>query len=168
MGAQTLLLPMINSPAEAEAAVAATRYAPEGLRGMAGTMRAARSGRVRDYARRASDEICLLLQVETIAALEALDEIATTPGVDGIFIGPADLAASLGYPGQSRHPHVRETVLGAIERLKVLGVPAGILATDPDFARDCINAGTTFTAVGVDMALLVDTADRLAAAFRPA
>lgn len=168
MGAQTLLLPMVNSRAEAEAAVAATRYAPEGVRGMAGTMRAARYGRVRDHATRADEEICLLLQVETIAALESLEPIATTPGVDGIFIGPADLAASLGYPGQSRHPHVREVVLGMIERLVALGVPAGILATDPDFARDCIAAGTTFTAVGVDMALLVGAADRLAEAFRPA
>ncbi len=167
MGAQTLLLPMINSRAEAEAAVAATRYAPAGVRGMAGTTRAARYGRVTDYARRAQDEICLLLQVETLVAIRHLEEIATTPGVDGIFIGPADLAASLGYPGQSRHPEVQEVVLDTIDRLKSWDVPSGILATDAAFARACIAAGTTFTAVGVDMSLLVRAADHLAASFRP-
>lgn len=165
MGAQTLLIPMVNSAAEAAAAVAAMRYAPEGLRGMAGTMRAARYGRVRDYAARAASELCLIVQVETQAAIAALDRIATTPGVDAVFFGPADLAASLGHPGQSRHPQVRDTILAAIARLKVLGVPSGILAA-PDFARDCIAAGTSFTAVGVDMALLVAAADGLAAAMR--
>lgn len=166
-GAQTLLLPMIQSRAEAEAAVAATRYAPEGVRGMAGTIRAARYGRVTDYARRASQEICLLLQVETQTALDNLEAIATTPGVDGIFIGPADLAASLGYPGQSGHPAVRAAVLAAVTRLRGLGVPSGILTTDPDFLRAVMAAGTTFTAVGIDMQILVAGADRLATAFRP-
>ena len=109
-GAQTLLLPMVNTRAEAEAAVAATRYAPAGVRGLAGTMRAARYGRVPGYAARASDELCLLLQVETVAALEALDDIAATPGVDGLFIGPADLAASMGHAGQSSHPEVRRAL----------------------------------------------------------
>lgn len=164
-GAQTILLPYIQSRAEAEAAVAAVRYAPAGVRGVAGGMRAARYGRVKNYVARADAEICLILQAETARALERLDEIATVPGVDAIFIGPADLAASMGYPGQASHPAVRAAILGAIERLKGLAVPSGILATDPAFARDCIAAGTLFTAVGVDMSLLVGAADALAASF---
>lgn len=164
-GAQTLLIPMVNSRAEAEAAVAATRYAPEGLRGMAGTHRAARYGRVANYATRASEEIALILQVETRAALDRLDEIATTPGIDGIFIGPADLAASMGHPGQSRHPQVRAAVLGALDRLAALGVPGGLLSTDPGFAREAMAAGSVFTAVGVDMSVLVSGVDRLRAGF---
>ncbi len=164
-GAQTLLLPYIQSRTEAEAAVAAVRYAPDGLRGMAGTMRAARYGRVKNYAQTAGTEICLLLQLETALALERLEEIASVPGVDGIFIGPADLAASMGLAGQSGHADVRRAILSAITRLKVIGMPAGILTLDADFARDCMAAGTSFTAVGLDMALLVGAADRLAAGF---
>ncbi len=164
-GAQTLLLPYIQSKAEAEAAVAAVRYAPEGLRGMAGTMRAARYGRVKSHAARAGEEICLLLQVETALALERLEEIASVPGVDGIFIGPADLAASMGLAGQGGHPAVRAAILSAIARLKVLGVPSGILTLDADFAGECMAAGTRFTAVGLDMALLVGAVDQLAERF---
>lgn len=165
-GAQTLLLPYIQSRTEAEAAVAAVHYGPQGLRGVAGTMRAARYGRVKDYVARANPEICLLLQIESALALERLDDIATVPGVDGVFIGPADLAASMGYPGQSAHPDVRKAIRRSIGRLGELGVPSGILATDPVFARDCIAAGTRFTAVGVDMSLLVGAVDALAAGFR--
>lgn len=164
-GAQTILLPYIQSRAEAEAAVAAVRYGPDGVRGVAGTMRAARYGRVKDYVARANAEICLLLQVETALALDRLDEIAAVPGVDGIFIGPADLAASLGHPGRPRHPEVRAAILRAIARLGELGVPAGILATDQGFARECLAAGTLFTAIGVDMGILVGAVDALAASF---
>lgn len=165
-GAQTILLPYVQSRAEAEAAVRAVRYPPAGLRGVAGTMRAAGFGRVRDYTARADAEICLLVQVETGEALAQLDAIATTPGVDGVFIGPSDLAASLGHPGNPCHPEVRAAILDAIARLAALGVPSGILTLDAGFAHDCMAAGTRFTAVGLDMALLVGAADRLAAAFR--
>jgi len=164
-GAQTIILPYIQSRAEAEAAVDAVRYAPAGLRGVAGTMRAAAYGRIRDYVKRAEAELCLVLQVESALALDRLEEIATTPGVDGIFIGPSDLAASLGHPGESGHPAVRAAVLDAIARLGKLGMPSGILTLDPAFARACMAAGTGFTAVGLDMAMLVGAADRLAADF---
>lgn len=165
-GAQTILLPYIQSRAEAEAAVRAVRYPPAGLRGVAGTMRAAGYGRVRDYTRRADAEICLLVQVETVQALADIEAIATTPGVDGVFIGPADLAASLGHPGNSGHPEVQAAILAAIARLRDLGVPSGILTLDAGFAQACMAAGTRFTAVGLDMALLVGAADRLAQAFK--
>lgn len=165
-GAQTLLLPMIQNRAEAEAAVRAVRYAPAGVRGVAGTMRAASYGRIRDYQRQADAEICLLLQVETIAALDRLDEIAAVAGVDGIFLGPSDLAASMGYPGNPGNPAVRAAILRAIARLVALGKPAGILTLNEGFAQECLAAGSTFVAVGLDMALLVGAADALAARFR--
>lgn len=165
-GAQTLLIPQVQTPEEARAAAAAMRYAPEGCRGVAGTHRAARFGRVADYHARANAEVCLIVQVETVSAMAQLEDIATVEGVDAVFIGPADLATTMGYPGQAGHPEVKAKVLEAIGRLKAVGVPAGVLTLDPGFARDCIAAGTTFTAVGLDMAMIVKGADALAAAFR--
>ncbi|MEI2805293.1 HpcH/HpaI aldolase family protein [Albidovulum sp.] len=165
-GAQTLLLPYIQSRAEAEAAVAAVRYPPRGARGVAGTMRAAGYGRIAGYHAKADAEICLLLQVETALALSRLEEIATVDGVDGIFFGPADLSASMGHLGQTGHPEVRGAILDAITRLSRLGVPAGILTQDADFARATIDAGARFVALAVDMALLVRAADALIGRFR--
>lgn len=164
-GALTLMLPQIQSRDEAEAAVAAVRYPPRGLRGVAGTTRAARYGRVADYTTRADAEIGLVLQVETALALSRLDDIATVEGVDAIFFGPADLAASMGHPGQTGHPEVRKAILAAITRLGGLGVPAGLLTQDPDFADETIAAGARFVAVAVDMSLLVRSADALAARY---
>lgn len=164
-GAQTLLLPYIESAAEAAAAVRAVRYPTAGVRGVAGVHRAARFGRVKDYATKADSEICLILQIETVTGLDRLEAIAGTEGVDAIFIGPADLAASMGHNGNPGHPEVRAAILGAIARLKALGVPSGILTLDEGFARDCMAAGTTFTAVAVDAALLVKAADATARRF---
>ncbi|MCW3781205.1 HpcH/HpaI aldolase family protein [Defluviimonas salinarum] len=165
-GAQTLLLPYIQNREEAEAAVAAVRYPPRGLRGVATTTRAARYGRVPDYVARADAEICLILQVETAAALDRLEAIAGTEGVDAVFIGPADLAASMGHPGQSGHPEVRDAILDAIDRLGAIGVPAGLLSQDAAFTRSCLDRGARFVATGIDMRLLVRAADALASAFR--
>lgn len=166
-GALTLLLPYVQTADEARAAVIAVRYPPRGLRGVAGTMRAAGFGRVADYTRRADAEICLIVQVETVEALTNLDAIAGTDGVDAVFIGPSDLAASMGYPGQPGHPAVRAAILKAIERLRALGKPSGILTLDEDFARICSAAGARFVGVGLDMALLVGAADALARRFSP-
>jgi len=165
-GALSILLPYIQSAEEAQAAVAAVRYPPRGMRGVAGTMRAARYGRVADYTRQADAEICLILQIETAQALSNLDAIVGTDGVNAIFIGPSDLAASLGYPGQPGHPEVRKAILSAIQRISAIGKPAGILTLDEGFAGDCVAAGARFVAVGVDMALLVGSADALARRFR--
>jgi 4-hydroxy-2-oxoheptanedioate aldolase len=167
-GAQTLLLPHIQTKAEAEAAVTAIRYAQDGgVRGVAGIHRASRYGRVKDYTATAAKELCLILQIETVGAMAQLEDIATVPGVDAIFIGPADFATSMGYPGQANHPKVKAAILDGFARLKAMGVPSGILTLNPEFARECIAAGTTFTAVGVDLALLVNSADALAADFMP-
>lgn len=165
-GVQTLLIPYVQSREEAEAAVSAMHYPPRGIRGVAGITRATRYGLVENYTAIASDELCLLVQVETAEALERLEEIASVDGVDGVFLGPADISTSMGFPGQPGHPTVRAEILRAIDRIRAVGKPAGILTLDPAFARECVARGTTFTAVGVDIALLLDAARALRESFR--
>ena len=167
VGAQTLLIPYVQSVEEARAAVAAMRYPPEGVRGMSSVSRATRFGRVADYPPRAAGELCLLVQIETVPALERLEAIGAVEGVDGLFVGPSDLAASLGHAGAPGHPEVVAAVEDAIRRIVRLGKPAGILTPDPAFARRCIGLGTTFTAVGIDAGILARATERLAADFRP-
>ena len=167
IGAQTLLLPFVQNADEARAAVAATRYAPAGMRGMGGSVRASRYGRDTAYARGASDELCVLVQVETAEALGQIEAIAAIDGVDGIFIGPADLSASMGHPGHSSHPEVRAAVADAIRRIRACGKAPGILVTDDLWARECLDNGALFVAVGIDMLLLRQSADALALRFRP-
>lgn len=166
IGAQTLLIPYVQNAEEARAAVAATRYPPEGMRGVSALTRATQFGRVPDYGRRAGEEICLLVQVETEEALAEIDAIAAVEGVDGIFVGPGDLAASLGHIGALGHPRVVKVVEDAIRRIRAAGKPAGILTGDPAFAQRCIELGTTFTAVGVDVGALARATEALAARFR--
>jgi 4-hydroxy-2-oxoheptanedioate aldolase len=166
VGAQTLLVPYVQTVAEAEAAVAAVRYPPAGVRGIATATRAGRFGRVARYTARADAEICLIVQAETADTLDRIEAIAAVDGIDGIFIGPADLAATLGHPGEPGHPAVVAAVEDAIRRIVAAGKPAGILATDPAFARRCMALGTTFTAVGIDAGLLARATERLAADFR--
>jgi len=165
IGAQTLLIPYVQSTDEAEAAVAAVRYPPQGVRGVGGTTRASGFGRIKDYPRRAAQELCLLVQIETGEALERLEAIAAVDGVDGVFIGPNDLAASQGHLGDPGHPEVIAAVEDAIRRLKAVGKPSGIYTT-PAFARRCLELGATFAAVGGDTGLLARGADKLAAEFR--
>ncbi|MCO8144113.1 aldolase/citrate lyase family protein [Rhodovulum tesquicola] len=162
-GAQSLMVPYVQSRQEAEQAVRAMRYPPRGVRGVAGITRASRFGLIPDYIACAEQELCLIVQVETRAGLERLEEIATVEGVDGVFIGPADLAASLGFPGQAGHPEVVAAIEGAIARLAAVGVPSGILSTDAAFARRCMALGTAFTALGIDVALLARAAGALRA-----
>ncbi len=166
LGAQTLLVPYVQTPEEAAAAVAATRYPPGGIRGVSGVTRATRFGRVAGYATRAEEELCLLVQIETGEALECLEAIAAVEGVDGVFIGPADLAASLGHVGEPGHPDVVRAVEAAIGRIRIAGKPAGILTPDPAFAKRCLDLGTAFTAIGVDASLLARGSEALLASFR--
>jgi 4-hydroxy-2-oxoheptanedioate aldolase len=155
----------VQTVEEARAAVAAMRYAPAGIRGVAGTTRATRFGRVKDYFAKAHEELCLLVQIETREALGRLEAIAAVDGVDGVFIGPNDLAASLGHAGNMAHPEVVAAVVAAIQRLKAIGKPSGVYAP-ADFARRCIALGTTFTAVGGDIGILARGTEALAAQFR--
>ncbi|MFD1797882.1 HpcH/HpaI aldolase/citrate lyase family protein [Paracoccus aurantiacus] len=149
-GAQTLLIPYVQNAAEAAQAVAAVRYPPAGIRGVAGSTRASRYGAVNDYIKRANDEICLLVQVETVGALENIEEIAAVDGVDGIFVGPADLAASMGHPGEPSYPEVKAAILDSIRRITLAGLPAGILSLDDAFLDEAAQAGAQFIAIGVD------------------
>jgi 4-hydroxy-2-oxoheptanedioate aldolase len=166
IGAQTLLLPYVQSVEEAERAVLATRYPPKGVRGVSGLTRATRFGRVGGYAKRASEELCLIVQVETQQALDALEDIARIDGIDGVFIGPADLAASLGYPGEQGNPAVTSAIEDAIRRIRACGKPAGILTPDTAFAQHCIEVGTVFTAVAIDIGILARGAEAIAKQFR--
>jgi 4-hydroxy-2-oxoheptanedioate aldolase len=168
LGAQTLLIPYVQNADEARAAVAAMRYAPGGIRGVAGMTRASRFGAVADYAQQAAQELCLIVQVETAEALAQIEAIAMVDGVDGLFIGPADLAASMGHPGELGHPAVVAAIEDAIRRIVRTGKPAGILTLDPAFARQCMDWGTRFTAVGMDIALMVRAARALSRDFRDA
>ncbi|MBY6156154.1 HpcH/HpaI aldolase family protein [Pseudooceanicola nitratireducens] len=155
MGAQTLMIPYVQTADEARAAVTAMRYPPRGIRGMAGGTRASRYGLVKDYMTRAEEELCLIVQVETASALEQLEEIALVEGVDAVFIGPADLSGSMGHPGNQAHADVVAAIEDAFARLKAINVPSGILTLNEDFARRLISLGSGFTAIGTDISSLM-------------
>lgn len=161
IGAQTVLVPFVQTPEEAVEAVRACRYPPDGIRGVAGSTRASGYGRVKDYLRQANAEICLLVQVETGEALARIEDIAAVPGVDGVFIGPSDLSASMGYLGNPAHPDVQEAIRAAVPRIKAAGKAPGILATSPVDAKRYLEWGYLFVACGVDSVLLLRACDGL-------
>jgi len=166
IGATTLLIPMIDSAEAARTMVAAVRYPPTGRRGVGASLaRASDFGRVKGYMAGADEGICLLLQVESRAGLAALPEILTIEGVDGVFIGPADLAADMGYPGQLTAPPVQEAIAGAIRAISASGKAAGILTGDRALAKDYLAMGATFVAVGSDIGVLTAGLADLRAAF---
>jgi 4-hydroxy-2-oxoheptanedioate aldolase len=167
IGVQSLLVPFVQNADEARRAVAATRYPPHGIRGVALATRASGYGRVTDYPSRAHDELCVLVQLETRAALGNLEAIAAVDGVDGLFIGPSDLAADLGHLGDSAHPEVRAAIDDAIRRICATGKVAGILAPVEADARHWLSLGCRFMAVGSDVSLLARQSEALAARFRP-
>jgi 4-hydroxy-2-oxoheptanedioate aldolase len=166
LGVQTVLIPYVQNADEARAAVAATRYPPDGVRGFTGLSRASRFGRIKDYHTRARQELCVLVQVETGEALKNLEAIAAVEGIDGIFIGPGDLSADLGHLGNPAHPDMQRILQDTIARICAAGKPAGILTGDETLARQYIERGCTFAAVGADIALLARASEQLAARFR--
>jgi len=166
VGAQSLLIPYVQNADEAKAAVAHVRYPPAGVRGVAGATRATRFGRVKDYAKRAHEEICVLVQVETQTALDNLERIAAVEGVDGVFIGPADLHASLGYTGETSNPKVMPVIDDAIRRIRKAGKAPGILTGVEADAKRWIDCGGLFVAVGADTGVLARGTEALAAKFR--
>ena len=166
IGAQTLLIPMVESAAQARRMVAATRYAPEGVRGVGSFIaRVSRWGEREDYLAYANEEVCLLVQVENRAGLDNLDDICAVDGVDGVFIGPADLAASLGHRGDAGHPEVLAAIEDALRRIVASGKAAGVLTTDQGLARHYLALGCTFVAVGMDVRLLAAGARALRAEY---
>ena len=166
IGAQSLLVPYVSTAAEAKSAVSYTRYPPAGVRGVAGTTRATRFGRVKDYARRAHEEICVLVQVETEAALDNIEAICGIDGVDGVFIGPADLHASMGHTGEIANPKVKPLIDQAIRRIRKCGSAPGILTPSEADARHWLECGALFVAVGADVGILARGAEALAAKFK--
>ena len=177
LGATTLLVPMVDTAEEAQALVRAVRYPQDddehgnrgkfgGIRGMAGA-RASRFGRYPNYAKEANEQVCLLVQAETQTALNNLDAIAAVEGVDGVFIGPADLSASMGYVAQLTHPKVLAAIEGAITRINRAGKAAGILTTDESLAKSYLELGALFVAVGLDTGLLARHTSALLQRFKP-
>lgn len=166
VGAQTLLIPYVETADEAAAAVAATRYPPAGVRGVAGAMRASRYGRIQQYQGRADAEICVLVQIESRKGLENLEAIAATEGVDGVFIGPADLAANCGIRLPDGRDALRTIIDDAMSRIAAVGKPSGILSVAPDDARHWLTQGVGFVAVGVDATALARAASSLAESFK--
>jgi 4-hydroxy-2-oxoheptanedioate aldolase len=167
IGAQTLLLPMIDTPEQAREAVAATRYPPQGIRGVGAALaRASRWNRIPGYLEQAADEICVLVQVETSAGLRNLAAIAEVDGVDGVFFGPADLSASMGLLGKGGAEPVREAIRDGIGMVRQAGKAAGVLAPDEAYAREYLAAGATFVAIGTDVSLLTSAATRLLSTYK--
>ena len=166
IGVQSFLVPWIQNADEARRAVAATRYPPEGIRGVATTIRANRFGRVKDYFARVHAELCVVVQIETQAALGNLEEIAAVDGVDALFIGPSDLAADMGHLGNSAHPDVRAAIDRAIGRIVKTGKRAGILAPVEADARHWLELGCRFVAVGSDVGILARQSEALAAKYK--
>lgn len=163
IGAQTLLIPMVESGAQAQAIVRAALYPPQGIRGVGAAMaRASRFGAIGDYLTTANAQIGLILQVESRAGLRALPDILALEAVDAVFIGPSDLAADMGHLGNAGHPDVKAAVLAALRDIRAAGKAAGVLALDPGFIRDCRDAGANFIGIGVDVMTLTGALRALA------
>jgi 4-hydroxy-2-oxoheptanedioate aldolase len=166
IGIQTLLIPQVDTVEEAKAAVAHARFPDAGVRGVAGSTRASRFGRVKNYHVNAHHEICTLIQVESREALSHIEALAAIDGIDGIFIGPADLHASLGYLGERAHKDIMPVIDDALARIAKTGKAAGILTDSEENARRWLKCGATFVGVGSDVGLLAKNADALAAKFK--
>lgn len=167
LGAQTLLIPMVETPEQAQQLVSATRYPPNGVRGVGSALaRSSRWNQIDGYLAMAQDDICLLVQVESATALSRVSEIAAVEGVDGVFFGPADLSASMDLLGQPGHPKVQEAIVEGISCVAAAGKAAGVLSADQTLAKKYLEAGATFVAIGVDTTLLVRAAKDLLTHFR--
>lgn len=166
VGARTLLIPFVQDAEEAKRAVAATRYPPLGIRGVSVTPRANDYGRVQNYHKNAHLDTCVLLQVETRTALKEIEAIAAIDGVDGIFIGPSDLAADFGHLGNPKQPEVQAAMKDAATRIRATGKAAGMLTGNLDDVEGLFAMGYNFTAVGSDVGLLARTAEQVAVRFK--
>lgn len=163
-GAQTVLVPMVETAAQARELVRACRYPPIGSRGVGYSLaRASRYGEITDYGTTADDQICLLVQVENRAGMDALDDILAVDGIDGVFIGPADLSADYGHMGDIMHPDVQSMIMETLPRIKAAGKAPGILSTRDDMTEAAVAAGAQFVALALDTSLLVSGARQMAA-----
>lgn len=169
LGAQTLLVPIVETPEQARELVRATRYPPVGIRGVGSALaRASRWNRIGSYLHEADEQICLIAQIETRRGIDNAEAIAAVAGIDGVFVGPADLSASLGHRGRPDHPEVQAVMERAVARILAAGKAAGTLLTNEALARKYIALGCSFVAVGVDTSLLATATQALAARYRSA
>ncbi len=159
MGAPGLMFPMINTVSEAESAVAAVRYPPHGVRGLMGTMRGSLFGRYSDYLTAIDTQTAVIIQIETLAALDSVEDLAAVDGVDGVFFGPADISADMGLLGQTNHPDVWDAIWTAARKLIAKDVPIGTIVLDPEEAAALLNKGFTFVACGTDIDLFARSLD---------
>ena len=166
VGARTLLVPFVQNVEEALRAVAATRYPPLGIRGVSVAPRANDYGRIQNYHRNAHLDTCVLVQIETRAALEEIESVAKVEGVDGIFIGPSDLAADFGHLGNPKQADVQTALKDAAARIRAGGKAAGILTVSLDDVESLFGMGYNFVAVGSDVGLLARTAEHVASRFK--
>lgn len=166
-GAQTVLVPMVESAEQARQLVRDVTYPPHGDRGVGYALtRASRFSQIKDYGKTADEQICLLVQVENRKGIAALDEILAVEGVDGVFIGPADLAADMGHMGNSLHPDVQAVIMDALRRIRAAGKAPGILSTHDPMTTEAIEAGALFVAVGADVLILSHGAQALTAKWK--
>lgn len=166
-GAQTVLVPMVESADQARRLVQDVRYPPTGQRGVGYSgARCSRFGEITDYGTTADEQVSLLIQVENRAGIAALDDILAVEGIDGVFIGPADLSADMGFMGQVMHPEVQATIKGAFQRIEAAGKAPGVLSTMPDMTQDMLEAGARFVAVGIDLLVLARALRGLAAEWK--
>jgi 4-hydroxy-2-oxoheptanedioate aldolase len=161
IGFRSLIIPMVGSADQARALVSATRYPPSGIRGVAGLTRASGFGTKADYLTKAHEDICLILQIESRAGLDAIEDIAAVEGVDALFIGPGDLAGALGHLGDANHPTVQAAISEALVRAQKAGKPVGIFATSVENAKQNAAAGARLISIGTDIGLLSNGAMRL-------
>ena len=165
-GATTLMFPMVQTAAEAERAVSATRYPPEGVRGVAGMSRGSRFGSSPHYLKTAHQHIGVIVQLESPGAIQQLEAIAKVKGVDALFIGPADLSAAMGHLGEPTHPAVMDLMAQAVQRCKALGMPVGTLGDTPELVAQYRATGFDFVAIGSDLGLMMRSARAALAALR--
>ena len=159
IGAQTLLVPMVDTPEEAQRAVASMRYPTAGIRGVSAGTRANHYGKDTDYFAHANNEVCLVAQIESVTGMNNLEQIAAVDGVDALFIGPGDLAAALGHLGQIKHPDVQAAIHSALARCHAAGKPMGILMADPELGGKYVELGFDFVAIATDISILRAGAD---------
>lgn len=164
-GARSLLVPMVPDATAAADIVAATRYPPAGIRGVSIAHRGNRFGRIKDYMKRATENVCIVVQIETAEAVTNVEAIASVDGIDGLFIGPSDLAADLGHLGEPEHPKVQAAIMDAIQRCNGAGKPLGILTPNVSDANRYLELGFAFVAVGSDLGILARQCESLAASF---
>jgi len=157
-GAQTLLIPFVQNADEAKRAVAYTRYPPDGVRGVAAVHRGSRWGNVANYAKAAAAEICVIVQIETAAAVDQIAAIAAVPGIDSLFIGPADLAASMGHLGDFNHPDVQAKIKHAVLQCRKAGKPVGTVGPNPEMVIRYLEYGFTWIAINSDIGMMVGRA----------